>query len=102
VLFERGPDVSYANCGLPYFIGGKIAVRDKLLVTTSERLRARFHLDVRTRSEVVAIDRLSKTVRVQNLDTAQEYSESYDKLILAPGAAPIRPSLTGADLNQVF
>ena len=67
VLFERGPDVSFANCGLPYYVGGEIAERDKLLVTTPERLRARFKLDVRTRSSVEAIDRAAKKVRVRDL-----------------------------------
>jgi NADPH-dependent 2,4-dienoyl-CoA reductase/sulfur reductase-like enzyme len=88
VLVERGPDVSFANCGLPYYIGGKIAERDKLLVVTPERLKARFNLDVRVRSSVEAIDRKAKTVRIRDLASAQEYEESYDKLILAPGAAP--------------
>ncbi|MDY3558755.1 FAD-dependent oxidoreductase [Gemmata sp. JC673] len=102
VLIERGPDVSFANCGLPYHIGGVIPARDKLLVTTPERLRERFRLDVRTRSEVVAIDRREKTVRVRDLTSGREYEETYDKLILAPGAAPIRPPVPGADLPNVF
>ncbi|MDY3552217.1 FAD-dependent oxidoreductase [Gemmata sp. JC717] len=102
VLIERGPDVSFANCGLPYHIGGVIPARDKLLVTTPERLRERFRLDVRTRSEVVAIDRRKKTVRVRDLTSGREYEETYDKLILAPGAAPIRPPVPGADLPNVL
>jgi NADPH-dependent 2,4-dienoyl-CoA reductase/sulfur reductase-like enzyme/rhodanese-related sulfurtransferase len=102
VLFERGPDVSFANCGLPYYLGGEISVRDKLLVVTPERLRARFRLDVRTRSSVEAIDRAAKQVRVRDLATGREYAEGYDKLILAPGAAPIRPPLPGIDLPGVF
>ena len=89
VLFERGPDVSFANCGLPYYVGGEIAERDKLLVTTPERLRTRFKLDVRTRSSVEAIDRSAKKVRVRDLASGREYEETYDKLILAPGAAPV-------------
>ncbi len=68
VLFERGPDVSFANCGLPYYVGGEIAEREKLLVTTPDRLRSRFKLDVRIRSSVEAIDRTAKTVRVRELD----------------------------------
>ncbi|MBN8628856.1 MAG: FAD-dependent oxidoreductase [Planctomycetes bacterium] len=102
VMLERGPDVSFANCGLPYYVGGEIAKREKLLVTTPERLRARFRIDVRTRSSVEAIDRRAKTVRVRNLATGAEYDESYDKLILAPGAAPIRPPLPGLELPGIF
>ena len=102
VVFERGPDVSYANCGLPYHVGGVIPDRAKLLVTTPARLRERFKLDVRTRSEVTAIDRANKTVRVRDLDTGRESDESYDKLILAPGAAPVRPPVPGLDLPNVF
>ncbi len=102
VLFERGPDVSFANCGLPYFIGGAIAQREKLLVTTPERLRSRFRLDVRTQTSVEAIDRAAKTVRARNLVTGEEYAEHYDKLILAPGAAPLRPPIPGIDSPGVF
>ncbi len=102
LLIERGPDVSFANCGLPYHIGGVIPRRDKLLVTTPERLRERFRLDVRTRTEVEAIDRQAKTVRVRDLDTGRVSEERYDKLILAPGAAAIRPPIPGADLANVL
>ncbi len=102
VVFERGPDVSFANCGLPYYVGGEIASRDKLLVTTPERLRERFKLDVRTRSSVEAINRSAKTVRVRDLASGREYEETYDKLILAPGAAPIRPPLPGLDLPGIY
>jgi NADPH-dependent 2,4-dienoyl-CoA reductase/sulfur reductase-like enzyme len=102
VLFERGRDVSFANCGLPYYVGGQIADRDKLLVTTPHRLRSRFGLDVRTRTSVEAIDRRTKTVRVRDLASGHEYQEPYDKLILAPGAAPLRPSVPGIDLPGVF
>ena len=102
VLIERGPDVSFANCGLPYHIGGEIAQREKLIIVTPERMRARFNLDVRTRSSVESIDRQAKSVRVRNLATGNEYNESYDKLILAPGAAPIRPPLPGIDLPGIY
>jgi NADPH-dependent 2,4-dienoyl-CoA reductase/sulfur reductase-like enzyme/rhodanese-related sulfurtransferase len=102
ILFERGPDVSFANCGLPYYLGGEISERDKLLVVTPERLRTRFKLDVRVRTSVEAIDRAAKKVRVRDLASGREYEESYDKLILAPGAAPIRPPLPGIDLPGVF
>lgn len=102
VLIERGPDVSFANCGLPYYIGEKITDRDKLLVVTPERLETRFKLDVRVRSSVEAIDRKTKTVRICDLASGQEYEESYDKLILAPGAAPLRPPIPGIDLPGLF
>ncbi len=102
ILFERGPDVSFANCGLPYHIGGEIAQRDKLLITTPERLHARFNLDVRVRTSVESIDRNRKLVHVRNLATGQEYDESYDKLILSPGASPIRPNLPGIDLPGIY
>lgn len=102
VVFERGPDVSFANCGLPYYVGGEIAARDKLLVTTPERLRTRFNLDVRTRTSVEAIDRAAKKVRVRDLHSGREYDEAYDKLILAPGAAPLRPPIPGIDLPGIF
>lgn len=102
VVFERGPDVSFANCGLPYYIGGEIAERKKLLVTTPEQLRTRFKLDVRTRSSVEAIDRKAKKVRVRDLASGREYEETYDKVILATGAAPFRPSIPGIDLPGVF
>lgn len=101
VLFERGPDVSFANCGLPYYVSGEIADRNKLLVTTPQRLRERFNLDVRTQSSVESIDRQKKSVTVRNLATGEVYEESFDKLILAPGAAPLRPPLPGLDLPGI-
>jgi len=102
IMFERGPDVSFANCGLPYYLGGEIAKRESLLVVTPERLRTRFKLDVRTQSSVEAIDRKAKTVRVRDLATGREYIESYDKLLLAPGAAPLKPPIPGIDLPGIF
>jgi NADPH-dependent 2,4-dienoyl-CoA reductase/sulfur reductase-like enzyme/rhodanese-related sulfurtransferase len=102
ILFERGPDVAFANCGLPYYVGGEIVERDKLLVVTPERLRTRFKLDVRTRASVEAIDRTAKRVRVRELASGREYEESYDKLILAPGAAPLRPPIPGIDLPGIY
>ncbi|HZZ77487.1 MAG TPA: FAD-dependent oxidoreductase, partial [Gemmataceae bacterium] len=102
VLIERGPDVSFANCGLPYYVGGEIAERDKLLVVTPERLRTRFRLDVRTRSSVERIDRAARKVHIRDLATGREFEESYDKLILAPGAAPLRPPIPGIDLDGIF
>ena len=102
VICERGPDVSFANCGLPYFVGGEIAPRDKLLVATPKLLRERFRLDVRTRSSVEAIDRAAKKVRIRELDTGREYEEAYDALLLAPGAAPLRPPIPGVESPQVL
>jgi NADPH-dependent 2,4-dienoyl-CoA reductase/sulfur reductase-like enzyme/rhodanese-related sulfurtransferase len=102
VLIERGPDVSFANCGLPYYIGGEIAERSKLLVVKPELLRTRFNLDVRVRSSVESIDRAGKKIRIRDLASGREYDETYDKLILAPGAAPIRPPLPGIDLPGIF
>ena len=102
ILFERGPDVSFANCGLPYYIGGEIVDRQKLLVTTAKLLQTRFKLDVRARSSVEAIDRAAKKIRVRDLASGREYDESYDKLILAPGAAALRPPIPGIDLPGIF
>ncbi len=102
VLIERGPDVSFANCGLPYFVGGEIADRQKLLVAKPEMLRSRFKLDVRVRTSAEAIDRTARKLRLRDLTTGRDYEESYDKLILAPGAAPVRPALPGIDLPGIF
>jgi NADPH-dependent 2,4-dienoyl-CoA reductase/sulfur reductase-like enzyme len=96
------PVVRFAHCGLPYYVGGEIAERDKLLVTTADRLRSRFALDVRPRTSVESIDRIAKTVRARDLASGREYDESYDRLILAPGAAPLRPPIPGIDLPGVF
>ena len=102
VMFERGPDVSFANCGLPYYIGGEIAERDKLLIVTPQRLRERYKLDVRTSTNVESIDWRAKTVTVRDLATGVVSAEPYDKLILATGAAPLRPTMPGIDLPGVF
>ncbi len=102
ILIERGSDVSFANCGLPYYLGGEITDRAKLLLVTPERMRARFNLDVRTRSSVDAIDRVARKIRIRELASGRQYEETYDKLILAPGAAPLRPPIPGVDLPGVF
>jgi NADPH-dependent 2,4-dienoyl-CoA reductase/sulfur reductase-like enzyme len=102
VLVERGPEVSFANCGLPYYVGGETAERNKLLVVTPELLRTRFRLDVRVLSSVEAINRSTKQVRVRDLASGREYVEDYDKLILAPGAAALRPPIPGIDLPGVY
>ena len=102
VLFERGPEVSFANCGLPYYLGGEITDRQKLLIVAPQQLRTRFKLDVRTRTSVESIDRVKKVVRVRDLARGREYEESYDKLILRRLAAPLLPDLPGVDLPGVF
>jgi NADPH-dependent 2,4-dienoyl-CoA reductase/sulfur reductase-like enzyme/rhodanese-related sulfurtransferase len=97
VVFERGPHVSFANCGLPYFVGGEIAEKDALVLQTPASLRARFNLDVRVNTEVVAIDRAAQIVNVRETATGREYEEGYDSLILSTGAAPLRPPIPGID-----
>ena len=102
VLFERGEYVSYANCGLPYYIGGEINDRKKLFVQTVQGFIDRFRIDIRTEQEVVAIHPDKKTVDVKNLETGETYSESYDKLALSPGAEPLRPRIEGIDNTKIF
>ncbi|WP_108652288.1 FAD-dependent oxidoreductase [Dongshaea marina] len=97
IMFERGGFVSFANCGLPYHIGGEIEDRDKLLLQTPQSFLARFNVDVRVMSEVTSIDREQKKVNVRNLADGSEYQESYDKLLLSPGAAPLVPPIPGID-----
>jgi len=101
IVLERDYYVSYANCGLPYHISGVIADREKLLVQTPEKLRENLNLAVRIGHELTAIDRDAKTVQVRNLATGESYSETYDKLVLALGATPIRPRLPGIDLPNI-
>ena len=102
VLIERGEYISYANCGLPYHVGGVIESRDALLITKTEVMRERFRVDVRTRSEAVAIDRANKMVRIKKLETGEEYSESYDKLVIATGSSPLRPPIPGIDSPRIL
>lgn len=102
VMFERGEHVSYANCGLPYYIGGTIAERDKLFLQTPQSFGARFNVDVRVNSEVVSVNRANKTVTVKKVTTGETYEESYDKLVLSPGAEPVRPPLSGIDSEGIF
>jgi len=97
IVFERGPYPSFANCGLPYYLGGEIVDHDDLLVQTPENLRSRFNLDVRVFNEVLAIDRAARQVRVRRLKTGEEYTEAYDALVLAPGATPLKPPIPGID-----
>ncbi len=102
VMIERGPYISFANCGLPYHISGAIAERDQLLVTTADMFRERYRVDVRPLTEAISIDRGAKTVRLRNLETGKEIDESYDRLLLSPGAEPFRPQLPGIDSMRVF
>jgi NADPH-dependent 2,4-dienoyl-CoA reductase/sulfur reductase-like enzyme/rhodanese-related sulfurtransferase len=102
ILFERGEHISFANCGLPYYIGGVIEDRANLLVTTSKAFMNRYNVDVRNNSEVLAIDRNEKTILIRDLNASEQYTESYDKMILAPGAEPVRPPIPGIDLDGVF
>ena len=101
-VIERGPDVSFANCGLPYFIGGEIKQRDALAVQTPQSLKAMLALEVRTSTEAVAIDRSTKRVQVRNLAAGTTEWLAYDKLVLAPGAVPVRPALAGIDDPRLF
>ena len=101
LMVERGPDVSFANCGLPYFIGGEIGSREMLAVQTPASLKAMLNLDVRVRCEALAIDRAGKRVEVRNVDSGATEWLSYDKLMLAPGAAPLRPELPGIDDERI-
>lgn len=103
VMFEKGEFISFANCGLPYYIGGTISERSKLIVQTVEAMESKFNMDIRNFSEVIKIDRKKKTVHVKNHKTNETYEESYDVLVLSPGANPIKPPITGIDhCNNLF
>ncbi|MGG3941784.1 CoA-disulfide reductase [Peribacillus psychrosaccharolyticus] len=97
IMFERGEYISFANCGLPYYIGGVISERKKLLVQTVEGMSNRFNLDIRNLTEVVRINAQEKMVTARNLQTGEEYVESYDALILSPGSKPIKPQISGIE-----
>lgn len=101
ILFEKGKYISYANCGLPYYIGGAITEREKLFVQTPASFGGRFNIDVRVENEVVGIDTIAKRVEVRRPD-GSTYAESFDKLLLSPGATPVRPPLEGIDSEGVF
>ena len=102
VVLERSGFVSYANCGLPYYIGGVIEDQAELTLQTPESFYARFRVRIKVHHEVTAIDRTAKTVTVHNLETGETFAESYDKLLLAPGAQPTRPPLPGVELDRLF
>ena len=101
ILLEKGKYISYANCGLPYYIGGVIAEREKLLVQTPASFGKRFRIDVRVENEVIAIDPEKKTLTIRKAD-GKEYEETYDKLLLSPGANPVKPPLEGIDSEGIF
>lgn len=102
IIFEKGEYISYANCGLPYYIGEVIQERNKLFVQTAAAFNARFNIDVRVRSEVTGIDAGRKVVQATDLLTGRKYEESYDKLVLSPGADPVRPPLPGIGSEGIF
>lgn len=102
ILVDRGPYVSFANCGLPYYVGDVITREESLLVATSQLFRERFNIDVRTLTEAVSIDRERCELELRDLQSGHTYRESYSALLLSPGAAPVRPSLPGIDLPGIF
>lgn len=102
IMFEKGEHVSYANCGLPYYIGNVIKERNKLLIQTAASFKERFNIDVRTMTEVINIDPKLKTITALNHITGNEYVENYDKLVLSPGAEPLRPPLAGINNIGIF
>lgn len=102
IMFERGEYISYANCGLPYYIGELIYEREKLFVQTPESFAARFNIEARVRSEVERVDTGKKVITVRDLASGRVYEEAYDKLVLSPGAAPVRPPLEGIDTEGIF
>ena len=102
IMLERGDDISFANCGLPYYIGGEITDKKMLTLQTPESFRSRFNIDVRIRNEAVRISPGTHTVTIRNTETGETYEEHYDKLILSPGAEPVRPNIGGIGLPHVF
>ena len=102
VVFERSGYISYANCGLPYYVGDIITDPDELTLQTPESFFRRFRVDMKVRHEVIAIHPERKTVTVRNLDTDTDFEESYDKLILSPGAKPTQPDMPGVGIENVF
>ena len=101
IMLERGEYISYANCGLPYHVGNVIRNRNALLLMTPERMKERFNIDVRVKNEAVKIDRQNKKVHIRNLDTGEEYQESYDDLVIATGSSPLRPRIPGIDNPKI-
>ena len=102
IIFERGNDISFANCGIPYFCGDVIKDREKLLVMTPEKLKELLNIDARVKSEVIKINRDKKTITIFDKNINSQYEESYDKLVLSPGAAPIKPPIEGIDDERIL
>lgn len=102
ILFERGEYISYANCGLPYYIGDVIQSRDSLFVSKAEVMRERFRIDVRTQHDVRSIDTKTKTITVYNIKSNETYTENYDTLVLSTGSSPVRPSIPGIDSDRIL
>ncbi|MBL7021308.1 MAG: FAD-dependent oxidoreductase, partial [Nitrospinaceae bacterium] len=102
IIIERGPYVSFANCGLPYYIGGEIQDKEDLLVQTPEGLRARFNIEVRVMSEVIELDPSKKRILICDLKSRKDYWESYDDLIISTGARPLKPPIPGIDREGLF
>lgn len=102
IMFERGEYISFANCGLPYYIGGAIEERSALLVQTPEAMKARFNIDVRVQNEVLSIDKEKKTIQVNDIANNRKYEESYDVLVLSPGSTPLKPPIPGIDSPNIF
>ncbi len=102
ILFEKGQHISFANCGLPYYVGEVITQKENLIVVTPDKMKERFGIDVRVNSEVLRIDPVNKIVEVKDLSGNSTYTESYDKLVLSPGAEPIRPQLPGINSSRIF
>lgn len=102
VVFERGSDVSFANCGLPYHIGGKIPLRRSLILKTPEDFKSRFNIDVRICHEVTSLDPINKTVTVKNLTSGEIYSEEWDRLLLSTGAAPVVPLARATGRGRLY
>lgn len=101
IILERGDYISYANCGLPYHVGGVISSRDALLVQTPQAMKQKFNIDVRVRNEALSIDRDKKSVLVKKLDSGETYEESYDTLVIATGSSPLRPPIPGIDSSRI-
>ena len=102
IMFERGKYISYANCGLPYYVGDTIKSRESLIITSKEKMTRFFRIDIRTEHEVLSIDKENKNIRVKNLANNEEYAESYDTLVLSTGSSPIKPPIEGIDSSGIF
>jgi len=102
IMMERGPYISFANCGLPYYVGGSIADRNALLVQTPEGMKKRFNIDVRVENEVLSINKEDKTIEVRDIKNNRVYQENYDVLVLSPGSTPLKPPIPGIDAPNIF